>query len=940
MDLPGLKNNRECSRKLSLLRYVPGLFSVVPNTRTGRMLVLYAPERITAPAVLSVIRTALDLKKEYVDALQEVSCVKDPGRHLPRHGLTEAEALERRRIYGPNQLPPVKKPGLIRLFTGQFDGFLARTLVASAIVSIMARETVNAVSIFGITAINAVFSAYQEYNSEKAMEAVNRLVEPTARVVRNGETKRIPAPGLVPGDLVLLEQGNRVPADMLVIKASNLCAEESSLTGESCPVDKTPAVNPETQKPSNTLYMGTNICRGKAEGIVISTVPTTAMGRISMAIKEERVNKTGLQNEIYGVGKTFIKVSSSAGLAVLTAELFRGGFILPSLVDALSLAVSSIPEGLPTMVTIAQASGVTALARRGAIARKLPSVENVGKTTMVCFDKTGTLTMNVQTLKYIYTGYSIWSISENSRHPAAPAVFPGAFRPSAGNSQASDLYSALRCSVLCNDARISRSGSPGGDPLDAALLSAAGKSGVDVSSLRNKFPRVDEIPFDPLLGRMTVVCRHGCGDYFAFVKGSPHRVLDRCGGVLCSGKTWPASGAALAAIKRQIDLLAGNGCRVLALAQKQLSRLYKPDYESDLIFIGLAAFHDPPRPDARKVLRQLRQADIKTAIITGDNCKTALALAEKLGPGPKARAITGAQLERISPQELPRAVREIEIFAEVLPEQKLKIIEALKQTGEVVVMVGDGVNDAPAVKQADIGMAMDGMGADVTRHTADIVIAGGGLEAVVETISQGRLVHRKIKSTLEYLLAANVAELTIAFIPLLTGLRSALPPAQMFWLNILSDGLPALALTVARPSGESLYRDKAGGGFGAMDKGMSARAICRGLTTGATGLFFLVIGHRRGDLYRARTMSMAAVIARQIIHARECGGKSPGRSVRYLLAATALLFLTSVYFPGLGRLFKTTSLGLADWVAVMAAVYASSRLDGVCPGRMNKGGGK
>lgn len=921
VDLPALKNNRECLARLSRLNDLQDLLAVFPNGRTGRMLVKYKPGILSEPEVLSFICSALNGAKEY-SAHAEVGCAKDNMTGRPGQGLTEEEALERLQTYGPNILPPFKKPGFIRLITGQFDGFLAKTLIASAAVSIMAREAANAISILAIASINAFFSAYQEHNSEKAMEAISRLVEPKARVLRDGEIKVIPAPGLVPGDLVFLEQGSRVPADLLVVRAGNLCAEESSLTGESCPVEKFP---------SHILYMGTNICRGKAEGRVISTGTATAMGGITTTLKEERTGMTDLQRELNSVGNAFLKVSSAAALTVLSAELLRGKAPLTCLVEALSLAVSAIPEGLPTMVTIAQANGVTRLAGKGALARRLPSVENVGKTTVVCFDKTGTLTMNRQTLKYIYTGHRLWSVSETGGYHGGKISVPGF------TAQDADLYPVIRCGVLCNDALINKSGIPEGDPLDVGLLSAAQNYGIDVAALKNGFTRLDEIPFDSARGFMTVICSEGEGNYQAFVKGAIDRILGLCDRILCSGEIRPLCADDRNTLEKQRDLLAGRGYRVLALAHKQLNSRSQSGCAGDLIFLGLAAFHDPPRPEAGQVLRQLRQAGIRTVIMTGDNRSTALALARTLGLADQ-KVKTGAQLEKVSPEDLPGAAGETGIYAQMLPEHKLTVIEALKQSGDIVVMVGDGVNDAPAVKKADIGMAMEGIGSDVTRHTADIVITAGGLTTVVQAIGQGRIVHRNIKSTLEYLLEANAAELTIAFLPLLAGLRSALPPVQMLWLNILADGLPALSLTVMRPEKDNSGLQNPGCCAGVMDKGMFAGAIGRGIVTGATGLLLLVYGQSRGDIYRARSMSMAAVVTRQIIQAWESSGRSKDKFVRLSLGATALLFLASVYLPGPARLLKMAPLGMANWLAVMAAVFASLRLDGVLALK-NKGGG-
>ena len=928
IDLPGMLNGENLRRQLVQLEKVPGFIALRPNAKTGRILVIYDHRLLNRQSALGYIAVFADPAP-----VAAAGCGTAKGEFGGHKGLTDQEAASRLAEYGPNSLPEARMPGSLRLFTRQFDNFLAKTLLASSVVCVFARELSNAASILAIASVNAAFSAYQERNAGKALEALNRLVDPRARVLRDGVVKSIPAAELVPGDLVFLEQGNSVPADLTLIEARHLSVEESSLTGESSPVVKTPAM--PNEKSNAAVYMGTAVCRGKGSGIVTATGMDTGIGKISSTIKEDRIVRTPLQRELSGIGKVFVRVSATAGLITLLTGLSRGNHLFPALVSALSLAVTAIPEGLPTMVNIAHANGVRRLARQKTIVRKLSSIEHISVTTIICTDKTGTLTKNEQTVKHIYAGQRLWSFEGEGYDPSKGGVIPGG----TGNVNShSDLISALRCGALCNDARLDGCCRVEGDPLEGALLAAAGRAGLDIHSLRSEFTRLGEIPFTAERSRMAVFCRNNEGQACAYVKGSPEKVIDLCGKMMCCSETKAITDKDKAGMLRQRDAFAGRGYRVLALAQKLLSSPeHEEGAESDLTFLGLAAFSDPPRPEAKEAVQWFKRAGIKTAIITGDHGVTAAALAEELGISGHRSYLTGADIERMDPEELRLRIKDTFIFSGMLPAQKIKVIKALQQNNETVTMIGDGVNDAPAVKLADIGIAMGGIGADVTKQSADIVITNDSFAAVSGALIQGRALHRNIKRTVKYLLATNVGELIISFVPAIINRRMTLIPIQMFWLNLLVDSLPALALGIRPPSSNEM--DMSFESKKVVDKKVFNTALCRGINTGLSGLAAFALGMGSGDISRAQTLSLANVTLRQIIYALECGDKKPDKSLKIALALTASLFLGSVYIPFLRKILKTHPLSVSDWLLASSTAFAASILDAFCE-YIKRAGGK
>jgi len=904
IEIKGVLIKGHLCRRLGQLEQVPGLIKLQINPKTGRMLIIYDPGRLARQSILECLAIFFDSSP--AAAIDE--SLMDSGRHP---GLTDQEAVRRLAEYGPNSLPEAAKPGLIRLFTRQFDNFLAKTLLVSSVVCVLAREVSDAVSIMAIASVNAAFSAYQERNAEKALEALKQLVDPRARVERGGAVKRVPAAELVPGDLVHLEQGNRIPADLTLVWSNQLCVDESSLTGESCPVMKTPAKTSEGEGRSNIVYMGTTVSRGKGTGIVAVTGKDTEIGKISSTIKEDKKVQTPLQRELSGIGKAFVKVSSAAGLIVFSTGLIRGNPLVPTLISALSLAVTAIPEGLPTMVNIAQADGVRRVARQRTVVRKLPAIENISGTTVICTDKTGTLTKNEQALRHIYTGHRLWNFEAEGRFMYSHK----------------DLIAALRCGCLCNDARADGS-RLNGDPLEGALLVAAGRAGLDTGSLRSAFIRLEDIPFDAERGRMTVICRDDQGRVYAFVKGSPDTVIGLCGQIMCGGEARPIMEEDKINILGMRDVFAGQACRVLALAEKQiLPPTQDEDPESNLTFLGLAAFSDPLRPEVGEVVRRLGQAGIKIAIITGDHGITAAAVAREAGISGDSY-LTGSEIEKMDPEELGLRVKDTVIFSNMLPVQKLKVIKALQKNNETVTMIGDGVNDAPAVKLADIGVAMGGIGSDVTKQSADIIITDDNFAALAGAIMQGKALHCNIKRTVKYLLATNIGELIISFVPVITGHRMTLIPVQMFWLNLLVDSLPALALGVRPPSAGEM--DKPLRSKKLVDKNVLNNSLCRGINTGLGGLAAFTLGLGSGGISRARTLSLASVTLRQISYARECSGGKIHKSLFIALASTSFLLLASIYFPPLRRMLKTHPLSLQDWLLAGATALAASMMDILC----------
>lgn len=806
-------------------------------------------------------------------------------------GLTAGEAAKYLEKFGPNQLKERKGRGPLGIFLEQFYGLIVWILIGAALVSGFLREWIDASAIIIIVGLNAVLGFIQEYRAERAMAALKKLASPTSKVIREGKRELVLSSKLVPGDVVELEAGDNVPADgRLSYVTPNFTVQEASLTGESVPIVKTIHPLEEKEIPlgdrANMVYLGTSVLTGKARGIVVETGMRTELGRIAHLIQAVEKETTPLQKKLEQFGKWIVYLCFVLVAAVFLLELWRGGEMLNVFITSVSLAVAAIPEGLPAVVTIALALGVQRMVRRHALIRKLPSVETLGAATVICSDKTGTLTKNEMTVKKAYAGEVVFEVTGAGYSPA------GEFTLNGSKIEISDyptLKQSLLCGVLCNGAQLIGSQIMG-DPTEGAILTAAAKAGLRKEELEKEYPFVEEIPFDPDRKKMTIVRGHG-GKYVAFVKGAPDILLRDCAGVDKDR------------ILKVNAELAGEALRVLAMAYRVMDEA-PAEYdagliEKDLTFLGLVGMIDPPREEVKSAIRECNTAGIKTVMITGDHKDTAEAIAKELG-------ITS-------------------VYARVSSEDKLKIVRALKEKGEIVAMTGDGVNDAPAVKEANIGVAMGITGTDVTKEVSDMIVTDDNFASIVAAVEEGRGIYDNIRKFIHYLLSCNIGEILVMFSAALLGMPIPLLPVQILWVNLVTDGLPALALGVdpadpgvmKRPprlpevkvvTAERVFLMLGQGGI---------IAFCSLLA------FAYVFFIEKGNVAHSRTAAFIVLCCSQLFHAFNCRSQSRSlfkmglfTNLRLIMAVglSFLLTMAVVYIPFLRIIFKTDPLSVYHWV--------------------------
>jgi Ca2+-transporting ATPase len=852
-------------------------------------------------------------------------------------GLTIEEAEKRLKQYGPNQLAAKKGRSPWSIFFAQFNSIIICILFAAAIVSGFLKEWVDSLAICGIIILNSVLGFIQEFRAEKSLAALKELSSPSSRVIRGGKPMSVPSGEIVQGELIELEAGDKVPADSrLMYTTGNFATQEASLTGESVPVNKTSHPIREDEIPLadriNMVYMGTSVVSGKARAIVVSTGMQTELGRIADMIQEIKEDSTPLQKRLAQFGKWIVVLCLVLVSMVFILGYLRGGKILDLFLTSVSLAVAAIPEGLPAVVTIALALGVQRMVRRNCLIRKLPSVETLGCTNVICSDKTGTLTRNEMTAKAVYvedilyhvtgTGYEPTGEFQLAEKTVNPLEVPG-------------LSRAMEIAVLCNGAKLIHEAGTYrilGDPTEAALLTLAAKAGMNVDHKENEYPFVAEIPFDSDRKQMTMI-RRGRQEMIAYVKGAPDVLLSNCtrreeGGHL--KEIMPADRDRILAANNE---MADKAMRVLGVAYRRLEAMPETvdagTIERELVFAGLIAMIDPPREEVKQAIENCQTAGINSVMITGDHKNTAVAIARELGFFKSdSLAMTGKELDNVSQEEFESLVDRTVVYARVSPEHKLRIVKAWRNRGQVVAMTGDGVNDAPAIKEADIGVAMGITGTDVTKEVSDMVITDDNFASIVAAVEEGRGIYDNIKKFIHYLLSCNAGEIMVMFTASLIGLPIPLLPIHILWVNLVTDGLPALALGMdpidkdvmkkpPRMMNESVITRK--GGRLMLAQGAFI-AFCALLA------FWFVLAVENEGLARARTACFVVLSCSQLFHSFNC--RSMDKSLFTLgifsniklVGATLFSFalqMLVVYVPFLQTVFKTEALGLFDWVMVL-----------------------
>jgi Ca2+-transporting ATPase len=844
-------------------------------------------------------------------------------------GLTTDEAVDRMTRSGPNELVERAKTPTWRLLVEQFTNAMILVLIAAAVVTALIGDLKDTVVILAIVVLNGVVGFVQEYRAEQAMAALKRLTSPSARILRDGSVASIQASALVPGDVVRLEAGDVVTADLRLASVQALRINEAALTGESEPAEKTTPALPDVTAAlmadqRNMAFSGTAVVYGRATGIVVATGMATALGRVAELLQEHAGAQTPLQRRLTSLGKALALLASVVCAVVFVAGLARGESAETMFLTAVSLAVAAIPEGLPAVVTVALALGARRMAHRHALVRKLPAVETLGSVTVVCTDKTGTLTENRMVVERVWTPAGEYRVSGAGYDPSG-TVEPAA----AGAREVGDdpwLVPLARVAALCNDASLkapSRAGEPWGlvgDPTEAALLTFAARSGVWQHDLVKAHPRLEELTFDSERRRMATIHADGASVWVA-VKGALEAIGPRL--ELAEAATLREAEAAEAR-------LAAAGYRVLALAERRLGRIPEPieDAETGLRLLGLVAMADPPRPASAPAITAGRAAGVTPIMITGDHPTTAQAIARRLGilRDDGQAVLTGAELETMDDAAFADRVAEVGVYARTNPEQKLRIVRAWQARGAVVAMTGDGVNDAPALRQADIGVAMGIMGTEVSKEAADMVLADDDFATIVSAIEEGRRIYDNVRRFVRYLLTTNSAEIWVMFLAPFIGLPLPLLAVQILWINLVTDGLPALALGVEPVEADAMTRPPRPPSESILGRGLWQRALVTGLFMGLVCLGVQALAISLDWAWQTMVFTTLALL--QLGNAMAV--RSERRSVFRLglttnlpltlaVASTFVVQLALVYIPALQPIFATETLGGPELAVVLLA---------------------
>ena len=842
-------------------------------------------------------------------------------------GISSKEAKKRLRQYGPNALEEKKKKTPLMMFLDQFKDFMILVLIGAAIISGIIGEVTDTIAIVVIVVLNAIIGFLQEYRAEKAMAALKKMAAPSAIVIRDGMPLNISASKLVPGDMVILEAGKVVPADMRLIEAVQLKIDESSLTGESVPVEKHTERLHDEHVPlgdrKNMAYKGTFVTYGRGKGIVVSTGMDTEIGKIATMLQDEEEVKTPLQKRLANFGQKLAIAVLIICALLFVIGIMRGEKPLLMLLTAISLAVAAIPEALPAVVTISLAIGAGKMVRQNALIRKLPAVETLGSITYICSDKTGTLTLNKMTVEELYVDGKLLRTKE------IETTTRGSLSIDHKDSPTSLLMTALS---LSNDAQMDSDGNIIGDPTEAALYNVAKDMGFDKREMEQRMPRVAELTFDSDRKCMTTIHKKDTG-YISFTKGAADVIIEKADHILTTGGRKSLD---IQKLNEIIERMAADGLRVLCIAMKNWNslpeNLSSENVETGLTIIGLVGMMDPPREEAKEAVRLCKTAGIVPVMITGDHPLTAMVIAEKVGildnrtDGPGMNidniVITGAELERLSLQEFEEKVEHIRVYARVAPEQKLKIVKALQDRGQFVAMTGDGVNDAPALKRADIGIAMGVTGTDVAKETAHMILLDDNFATIVKAIKEGRRIFDNIRKFIRYAMTSNSGEIWTIFLAPLLGLPIPLLPIHILWINLVTDGLPGLALATEPSEKNIMNRPPRDPKESIFSHGLGIQIIWVGLLMGLVSLFTeawaIKIGHPNWQtmVFTVLCLSqMGNVLA--IRSERESLFRQGILSNKPLLGAFILTFLlqmATIYIPFLNPIFKTAPLTLSELI--------------------------
>ncbi|KAB3535753.1 cation-translocating P-type ATPase [Alkaliphilus pronyensis] len=853
-------------------------------------------------------------------------------------GLQEAEALKVLESIGYNEFEGKKKMSVISMFFQQFNDYIMKLLLAASGASMFLGQVADAITIIAIVVVEAILGVWQNYKAERSLEALEKYTAPVSKVIRDGETKIIPSRNLVPGDIICFEAGDIVPADARLINSSNLQLHEASLTGESEAIEKTYKINYTKDVPladrKNMVFLGTRVIKGNGKAIVVNTGMNTEMGKIAKLIDETEEVLTPLQKDLNRLAKVITWGCVGISIGVIISGVLGGQPFLEMLRTGVSLAVGAIPEGLSTVLAISLAFGVQRMSKKGAIVKRLPSVETLSCADIICTDKTGTLTTGQMTVTEVYTFNKEYKIGGDANKAYGDFYHKDKAIDVEGDKTLKQL---ITVAYLCNNAHYKIKDNEEfqmlGDPTEVALKVLAEKAKLKIDHM-NCYTRVKELAFDSEIKKMTVICKDHEDKYTVNIKGAPDVILNKCNKLLDEkGIIREITSDDLNAINRYIDNMAEKSLRVMAFGFKELSTIpdTEDEIEEDVVFLGLTGLIDPPRPRVASSIKKCHKAGIKVVMITGDHKKTALAIGKQINLLDKGGTIlTGLELDQLSDKELTDIIDDIVIFARTSPNQKLKIVKALKNKGHIVAMTGDGINDAPAIKEANIGIAMGKAGTDVTREAASIILVDDNFTTIVKAIEEGRGISGNVKKFIRYVLTGNIGAVFTILTASLLRMPTPLIASQILMINLVTEGIPALALGLDSPSYNIMEEPPRDAKKSIFDKPLLKKIISRGLLMGLSALgLFTGTYLFTGNITRARTLAYAGIVVNQMLHVFDCREKTITEN-KYLLPAvgiSTLILVGSIYIPAIAHLFGTCPLSIIDWIALLFMATFIGRLD-------------
>ncbi len=832
-----------------------------------------------------------------------------------KNGLSSTEALRRLEKYGKNKLETKKKKTLFKQFLSQLKDVMIYILIIAAIISVFLGEISDALIILLVIIINAVIGVIQESKAEKALDALKELSTPKALVKRDGSLKEILSEDIVPGDIVIIDAGRYIPGDLRLIDTANLKIEESAFTGESVPSEKDASFLPDKEIPigdqNNMAFMSTLATYGRGVGVVVGTGMNTEIGKIAKMIEQEENDETPLQKKLSELGKILGFLAVGICILIFIISFFQGRDLLEMFLTSISLAVAAIPEGLPAIVAIVLALGVQRMVKKNAIIRKLPAVETLGSVSIICSDKTGTLTQNKMTVTTVYTNDSYIKESEFNL-----------------NDNESKLL--VDCMVLCNDATYSEK-SQTGDPTEIALLESPFKLNILKEKLEKEFKRIDEIPFDSDRKLMTTVNLVDDKKARVFTKGALDSILSICNKISVNGKLVDFSKEYKAKVLENSNIMSDKALRVLAFAYKDISKenIVLDSLEKDLVFIGMVGMIDPPRLEVKDSIKLCKSAGITPVMITGDYKNTAFAIANELGIAEDiSQAITGHEIDKFKEEEFNEKIINYRVFARVSPEHKVKIVKAFKSHGNIVSMTGDGVNDAPSLKAADIGVAMGITGTDVSKGASDMILTDDNFSTIVSAVEEGRKIYLNIKKSIVFLLSCNLGEILTLFTAILLNWNSPLQPIHILWVNLITDSFPALSLGVDKTKEDVMNNPPRNPKESIFVKSDKVQLIINGVLIGGITLFAFKLGERlyADSLIHAQTMAFVVLSVSQLFLSLSLRSNTKSAfslglfSNKYLVYSILLgiflqVIIISISF--IANIFKVTPLLLYDWIVVI-----------------------